>query len=209
MCAVLEISKRTYYKYRNSDDPDYLDYLMIKNVFKKSKGTYGYRRITEGLKIEYGVIYNHKKVSRIMKKYYLKPEYIKRIRPNNYKRIEENVQPNILKRDFKANKLNQKWTTDITYLIFKNKRLYLSTILDLYDRKVVAYKISKFNNNQLVIDTLNEAISKRKDVHGLIIHSDQGFQYTSFEKKKKKKTNGITISMSRKGKHKNDSPMES
>ena len=180
MCAVLEISKRTYYKYKNSDDPDYLDYLMIKNVFKKSKGTYGYRRITEGLKIEYGVIYNHKKVARIMKKYYLKPEYIKRIRPNNYKRIEENVQPNILKRDFKANKPNQKWTTDITYLIFKNKRLYLSTILDLYDRKVVAYKISKFNNNQLVIDTLNEAISKRKDVHGLIIHSDQGFQYTSF-----------------------------
>ena len=68
-----------------------------------------------------------------MKKYYLKPEYIKRIRPNNYKRIEENVQPNILKRDFKANKPNQKWTTDITYLIFQNRRLYLSTILDLYD----------------------------------------------------------------------------
>ncbi|MBR1936467.1 MAG: transposase, partial [Bacilli bacterium] len=75
MCAVLEISKRTYYKYRNADDSDYIDYLMIKNVFNKSKGTYGYRRITEGLKIEYGVIFNHKKVARIMKKYYLKPEY--------------------------------------------------------------------------------------------------------------------------------------
>ena len=73
MCAVLEISKRTYYKYRNVDDPDYIDYLMIKNIFNKSKGTYGYRRITEGLKIEYGVIYNHKKVARIMRKYYLKP----------------------------------------------------------------------------------------------------------------------------------------
>ena len=209
MCAVLEISKRTYYKYRNSDDPDYLDYLMIKNVFKKSKGTYGYRRITEGLKIEYGVIYNHKKVSRIMKKYYLKPEYIKRIRPNNYKRIEENVQPNILKRDFKANKLNQKWTTDITYLIFKNKRLYLSTILDLYDRKVVAYKISKRNDNKLVMDTLNEAIEKRKDVTGLIIHSDQGFQYTSYEYKAICESNGITISMARKGTPIDDSPIES
>lgn len=118
MCAVLEISKRTYYKYRNSDDPDY---LMIKNVFKKSKGTYGYRRITEGLKIEYGVIFNHKKVARLMKKYYLKPEYIKRTKPSTYKRIEENVQPNILKRNFKADRPNQKWTTDITYLIFKNK----------------------------------------------------------------------------------------
>lgn len=209
MCAVLEISKRTYYKYRKSDDPDYLDYLMIKNVFNKSKGTYGYRRITEGLKIEYGVIFNHKKVARIMRKYCLKPEYIKRSRPSNYKRIEENVKPNILKRNFKADKPNQKWTTDITYLIFQNKRLYLSTILDLYDRKVVAYKISKFNNIRLVIDTVNEAINKRKDVHGLILHSDQGFQYTSFEYKSICKSNGITISMSRKGNPIDDSPMES
>jgi len=65
-------------------------------------------------------------------------------------------------------------------LVFKGKILYLSTIIDLYDRHVVAYKISKFNNNKLVIDTLNKAIEKEKDVYGLIIHSDQGFQYTSF-----------------------------
>ena len=98
---------------------------------------------------------------------------------------------------------------DITYLIFNNKRAYLSTILDLYDRKVVAYKISKTNDNQLVIDTLNEAIAKRKDVHGLIIHSDQGFQYTSYEYKAICESNGIQISMSRKGTPIDDSPMES
>ena len=81
MCEVLEISKRTYYKYRNANDPDYLDYLMIKKIFDESKGTYGYRRITEGLKIEYGVIFNHKKIARIMHKYNIKAEYIRRIRP--------------------------------------------------------------------------------------------------------------------------------
>lgn len=210
MCAVLEISRRTYYKYRNEEDLDYYDYLIIKEVFDESKGTYGYRRITEGIKIKYGVIFNHKKVRRIMAKYYLKPEYIRKIRPNTtYKRIEENVKPNLVKRNFNVDEANKIWTTDITYLIFNNKRAYLSTILDLYDRKVVAYKISKFNNNQLVIDTLNEAIAKRKDVTGLIIHSDQGFQYTSFEYKAICASNGITISMSRKGTPIDDSPMES
>ena len=125
-----------------------------------------------------------------------------------YKRIEENVQPNILKRNFKADRPNQKWTTDITYLIFKGTRAYLSTILDLYDRKVIAYKISKHNDIKLVKDTLNEAIAKRKDVSGVILHSDQGFQYTSYEYKAICESNSIQISMSRKGTPIDDSPME-
>lgn len=85
----------------------------------------------------------------------------------------------------------------------------MSTILDLYDRKVVAYKISKVNNIGIVIDTLNEAIARRKNVSGLIIHSDQGFQYTSFEYKAICESNGIQISMSRKGTPIDASPMES
>jgi len=145
-----------------------------------------------------------------MSKYYIKPEYIKRIRPNiTYKRIAENVKPNLVKRKFNIDVKDKIWCTDITYLILNNKRAYLSTIIDLYDRNVVAYKISKFNNNQLVIDTLNEALGKRKDVSGLIIHSDQGFQYTSFEYKAICESNHIQISMSRKGTPIDDSPMES
>ena len=210
MFDVLEISKSTYYKFRKAEDKDYYDYLLIKEIFEDSKRTYGYRRVCEGLKIKYGVILNHKKVSRIMLKYNLKPEYIKRIRPNiAYRRIESNVKPNLVKRQFNVDKQNTIWTTDITYLIFNSKRLYLSTILDLYDRKVVAYKISKFNNIPLVIDTLNEAIAKRKDVYGAILHSDQGFQYTSYEYKAICEANGIRISMSRKGTPIDDSPMES
>ena len=210
MCETLGISTRTYYRYRNSEDKDYYDYILIKEIFDESKRTYGYRRICDGLLAKYGVILNHKKVARIMQKYGLKPEYIKRIHPSTYKRIEQNVKPNLLKRNFYATKPNQIWLTDITYLIFENKRVYLSTIIDLYgERKVVAYKISKQNNVALVTDTLNEAIAKTKDVHNLIIHSDQGFQYTSFEYKAICEANGITISMSRKGTPIDDSPMES
>ena len=179
MCAVLDISERTYYRYRNAEDSNYYDYLIIKEVFDDSKGTYGYRRITEGLMIKYGVKFNHKKVQRIMSKYNIKPNYIKKRRYQKYKRIEANVKPDLVKRNFNVDKENKVWTTDITYLIFNGKGAYLSTILDLYDRKIVEYKISKYNNLNIVIDTLNEARVKRKDVQGLIIHSDQGFQYKS------------------------------
>ena len=209
MCAVLEISPRTYYKYRDSEDPDYYEYLIIKEVFEDSKRTYGYRRITEGIWLKYGVKFNHKKVLRIMYKYSLKPQYARRKNKQSYKRIEANVKQNLVGRNFNVDAPNKIWITDITYLIFRRKRAYLSTILDLYDRKVVAYKISKFNNIELVIDTLNEAIAKRKDVHGLIIHSDQGFQYTSSEYKAICESKGIQISMSRKGTPIDDSPMES
>ena len=209
MCAALEISQRTYYKYRNSEDKDYNDYLLIKEIFDESKGTYGYRRVCEGLLIKYGVIYNHKKIQRIMNKYNIKPNYTRKKKNQSYKRIEANIKPNLVKRKFNVDKENKIWTTDITYLIFNGKRAYLSTILDLYDRKIVTYKISKFNDLKIVIDTLNEAIAKRKDVYGLIIHSDQGFQYTSYEYKAICESNGIQISMSRKGTPIDDSPMES
>ena len=122
--------------------------------------------------------------------------------------IEANVKPNLLKRSFKADKANQKWCTDITYLIYKDKRFYLSSIIDLYDSKIVAYQISRRNDIKIVIDTLNEAIAKRKDVTGLILHSDQGYQYTSSEYKAICISNGIQISMSRKGSPLDNSPIE-
>ena len=194
MCAVLNISSKTYYKYRNKEDTDYYDYLIIKEIFDDSKGTYGYRRIVEGLLLKYGVVMNGKKVLRIMKKYNLMAEYIRKSKKKNKnERIEDNVKPNLLKRNFNTDAPNKIWDTDVTYLIFKGSRAYLSTIIDLYDRHVVSYKISKYNDNKLVIDTLNEAIAKEKDVNGLILHSDQGFQYTSYEYKAICESNGIQI----------------
>ena len=107
---------------------------------------------------------NGKKVLRIMKKYNIQAEYIRKARiKHKNQRIEDNVKPNLLNRNFTTNAPNKVWDTDVTYLIFKGSRAYLSTIIDLYDRHVVAYKISKHNDNKLVMDTLNEALSKEKD----------------------------------------------
>jgi len=195
---VLEISRSNYYRYRNTVDPDYHDYLIIKKVFDKYKKTYGYRRMTDELRDEYGWIVNHKKVLRIMKKYDIVAKYIKDIKINySQKYIEEQAQRDQLKRNFKQ----RGWVTDITYLYIKHrgKRAYLSTILDLESRNWIAYKISYQNDNKLVMDTLNEAISKEKDLNGLILHSDQGSQYLSTEYKVICESNGIIISHSRKG----------
>ena len=210
MCKILNITRQNYYKYKNTIDKDYYDYLEIKRVFEEGKELYGSRRIKKGLLNETGWIINLKKVRKIMKKYGLKVRYHKVFRKNmNKKRIEENVKPNLLKRNFNAEAPNQKWSTDITYLIHNGKRMYLSSIMDLYSSNIIAYKISKNMDNKLVIDTLNEAIRKQKDVYGLIIHSDQGFHYTSDEYKAICEANGIRISMSPKGSPVDNSPIES
>lgn len=210
MCNALNISRKTYYKYRNKVDKDYNDYLEIKKVFEEGRELYGYRRLKKSLLINYGWIVNHKKILRIMRKYNLKVKY-KNIFKKGYvrKKLEQNVKPNLLNKDFKATKLNQKWSTDITYIIYNGKRAYLSSIMDLYNKNIISYKISYRIDNRLVIDTLNEAISKQKDVNGTIIHSDQGFQYTSQEYKQICESNGILISMSNKSTPTDNAPIES
>lgn len=183
--------------------------MLIKEIFDINLKTYGYRRIEKGLLEKYGLIMNHKKIHRIMKKYDIRPKYTRKPKHQIYKRIEENVKPNLLNRNFNTDKPNKIWTTDITYLIFRGKRAYLSTILDLYNREVVAYKISYKNDLNLVIETLNLALKKRGNVNGLILHSDQGHQYTSPQYQKICESHGINVSMSRKGTPIDDSPMES
>ncbi len=210
MCKILCMTRQNYYKYRYRIDKDYYDYLEIKSAFEKGLELYGARRIKKAIKIDTGWIVNLKKIRRIMIKYGLKVKYYKVFKPNlNAKRIEENVKPNLIKRNFDANQINQKWSTDITYIIHNGKRAYLSSIMDLYTRDIIAYKISNRINNKLVIDTLNEVIRKQKDVNGVILHSDQGFQYTSLEYRAICEANGIIISMSPKGSPVDNSPIES
>ena len=210
MCEILNISRKTYYKYRYTLDKDYKDYLEIKRIFEEGREMYGYRRIKKSMLEQTGWVINHKKIIRIMKKYNLKVRYKDVFKANWAKKhIEENVKPNLLKRNFKAEYENKKWVTDITYLIYNRKRAYLSSIMDLNTRNIISYKISYKLDNELVISTLNEAISKQKDVTGLIIHSDQGFQYTSYEYKQICESNGILISMSRKSTPADNAPIES
>lgn len=208
MCEVLEISTSTYYKYRNTIDPDYSDYVIIKQVFEENFRSYGYRRITDELRDGLGMVINHKRVARIMRKFGVVAQYIKNLVPNyTKKRHEEEVRDNLLQRDF-----NQPgWVTDISTLqIIRNgRKAFLSVILDLETRDWVAYRIYNHQRNELVIDTLNEAIHKTKDPNGLVLHSDRGSQYLSTEYKIICESHGIIVSHSRAHNPKDNAVIES
>ena len=107
--------------------------------------------------------------------------------------------PNLLNRDFKADRPNQKWVTDISYIPTKQGFLYLSVIRDLYDNSIVAYKTGTEQNIHLVLSTLREARKKENVTAELQLHSDQGFQYTSQAYFRLTQSYGITPSMSRRG----------
>lgn len=200
MCEELQISKRSYYRNIKTCSKDDKDASLIYEVFNESMRTYGYRRIKQALLEKYGLVMNCKKIRRLMKCYYIIPGYAKRRKQTvQRKLLQENVKDNLLKRNFTVDAPDKVWVTDITYIILKNKRMFLSTIMDLFDRQIVSYKIHTINDIPLVISTLITARLNRYNAVGTIIHSDQGFQYTSNEYQMMCRKFGFQISMSRKG----------
>ncbi len=151
-----------------------------------------YRRITSGLRRR-GFLLNHKTVQRLMKSL----ELVCRVRMkkyHSYKGEMRKIAPNLLERHFEAEKPNQKWVTDVTEFSLFGQKLYLSPILDLCSRDIVSYSISDKTVLSMVTQMPDEAFAKIPDGTGLILHSDQGWQYQRMLKRK-----GIRPSMSRKG----------
>lgn len=158
--------------------------------------TYGYRRVHIWLERK-GIHHNPKTILRVMQKYNL----LSVVRRKKYHNYGEHLHryPNLLNRDFKAERPNQKWVTDISYIKTSQGTLYLSIIRDLYDNSIVSYKTGTEQNINLVLSTIREAKKKEKVTAELQLHSDQGFQYTSHGYYRLTKSYGITPSMSRRG----------
>jgi putative transposase len=208
LCEFAGASRSGYYKWLKQKDivtPKQRDDEFMKRLilecYNEVNGIYGYYRIKTWLLRKKGIKVNHKRVYRLMIELGIKAK-IRRKRGNYKKGTENIVVPNVLNRDFVSSKLNQKWVTDITYLMFNQKRLYLSAIKDLYNNE-----ISHTNYLKLVIDTIKEA-KKKQDVRGVTLHSDQGFQYTSRQYHKLLKKNKFIQSMSRKGNCLDNASME-
>jgi len=184
LCEIAKVSRSGYYKWlkrltvpseKQLDDEELK--LKILECHRQLKGIYGYRRVRVWLKRTYKLQINHKRVQRLMRALGIQA-VIRKKRPY-YLRREVNVySDNHLNRDFHASKPNEKWVTDITYLTFNGQRLYLSVIKDLYNNEIVSYHISRRNDLKLVIETLKKA-KKKRNLKGVLLHSDQGHQYTS------------------------------
>ena len=199
MCKFFEVSRSGYYGYVNRIDIPAKDLALAEKIQECQKAvhnTYGYRRVHIWLE-KNGIHRNPKTVLRVMQKYNL----LSVIRRKKYRNYGEYLHryPNLLNRDFHADKPNQKWVTDISYIKTGQGFLYLSIIRDLYDNSIVAYKTGTDQNINLVLSTIRAAKKKEKVTAELQLHSDQGFQYTSQAYFKLTTLYGITPSMSRRG----------
>jgi putative transposase len=200
LLSIAQLPRATYYyhvRQQAAQDKYEGAKASISAIYHENKGRYGYRRITLELHSR-GFMLNHKTVQRLMKEAGL----ICRVRMKKYKSYKGEVgkiAPNLLERNFEAEKPNHKWVTDVTEFSMFGQKLYLSPILDLYSRDIVSYSISDKPVLSMVTKMLDKAFEKIPDGTNLILHSDQGWQYQHKQYQRMLRKKGIRQSMSRKG----------
>ena len=215
-CELLKVSRSAYYKWATQK----LSQRELNNghIAEKAEEIYvenpdmGYRRIRDDLFRNHDIKISKKKALRICRAKGLK-SIIKYKNPGCTRRAEnpQHIAANILNREFHADKPNEKWLTDVTEFKYYEgivvHKVYLSAILDLYDRRIVAFAVKDRNDNQLVFDMFDRAVMANPDAHPLF-HSDRGYQYTSRTFYQKLMQAGMTQSMSRVGRCIDNGPME-
>ena len=199
LLQIAQLPRSTfYYHVKHQEGDKYArEKEEIQRIFHENKGRYGYRRVTTALRNS-GFTLNHKTVQRLMKEMGL----VCRVRMKkyrSYKGEQGTVAPNLLNREFTAEKPNQKWVTDVTEFRIFGQKLYLSPIFDLYSGDIVTYTLSESPNLSMVITMLEQAFQKIPNDTNLILHSDQGWHYRHKHYVAMLKEKGVRQSMSRKG----------
>ena len=200
LLSIAQLPRATfYYHLKRMDRTDKYEAAKaeITAIYHENKGRYGYRRITTELhNRKYSL--NHKTVQRLMKELGLVC-HVRMKKYRSYKGEIGKIAPNLLNRDFHAEKPNQKWVTDVTEFSLFGEKLYLSPILDLFSSDLVSYTISDRPVLSMVTSMLDKAFEKIPDGTNLILHSDQGWQYQHKQYQQMLREKGIRQSMSRKG----------
>ena len=169
----------------------------ISEIFALHEKRYGYRRVCQQLRNE-GHIINHKTVQRLMQEMNLK-SMVRRVKYKSYRGNIGKTAPNLLDRDFKATRPNQKWATDVTEFKVADRKAYLSPIIDMFNGEIISYTISDHPDLKMVMDMMHSARRKVRCMDGVMLHSDQGWHYQHAQYQQTLKKYGIVQSMSRKG----------
>ncbi len=218
LCEIGHVSRSGYYKWLkdfDKPDKDQKDYELIKEIFNNGKKKLGWRSIQMNLVNEKNIVMNHKKIIRIMKKYYL---FVKIRIKNPYKHIAKKTQEhrtceNKLNREFKQEIPLKVFCTDITYLFYNGRVAYLSVIKDICSGEIVAWWLSNNLSMNIVMNTINSLKHNNnlplESLADIMIHSDQGFHYTNPEYIKEIKNLNMIQSMSRKANCIDNAPVES
>ena len=184
---------------------------LVSEAYERSRKTYGYRRIQIWIEREYGIKINHKVVLRLMRKQNIRSIARKR---NPYRQIQNrygaiHTYANLLRQNFKAQKPNQKWGTDITYIRTQQGFVYLTIIKDFFDGSILGHAMSRNFSIRMVLQALRSAASSSHSACGVILQSDQGSQFQSAAYQLLTSQFGIIPSMSRKGNCLDNAPTES
>ena len=200
MLELSGIARSTYYYHLKQKDKDKYESEKqeILEIYKANKGRYGYRRICSVLNAK-GYTINHKTVLKLMKILNLRGKQSKNGKYHSYKGEVGKVADNLLHRDFYADKPFEKLTTDVTEFKIGDEKVYLSPVLDMFNREIISYSISTRPNLQQVRDMLNGLFEKLPADARPLFHSDQGWQYQHAEYQRLLAEHNITQSMSRKG----------
>ena len=200
MLELSGIARSTFYYYLKQKDKDKYESEKqeILEIYNAHKSRYGYRRICSELKAK-GYPINHKTVLKLMKSLNLRGKQSKNGKYHSYKGEVGKVADNLLHRDFYADKPFEKLTTDVTEFKIGDEKVYLSPVLDMFNREIVSYSISMSPNLQQIRDMLNGLFAKLPADARPLFHSDQGWQYQHAEYQRLLAEHNITQSMSRKG----------
>ena len=213
MCRVLDVSTAGFYKWRKepaslrAQKRELLENRILQ-TFEDFDARYGAPRITEELQAE-GLPCSINTVAQIMKSRGIRARNGKGFKYSSFSAAMLNVEENLLQRDFSADRPNQKWTSDITYIWVNNQWIYLATVLDIYSRRIVGWAIDSSMTDELCIKALKMAFANRPVQPGLLIHSDRGVQYRSRRYQDFMRNHHCIISMSRKSNCWDNAVMES
>lgn len=205
MCKALEIKQSGYYQWRKGEikrqerrETEMELIKRITDIFNINYRVYGYRRMYKAVLAE-NIDISEYKVRQIMMENGLYPETVKRYKPYSRQKSDERYSDNTVQQEFHYNESNKCWAGDITYIKTKLGWVYLSVVIDLFNREVIGYAISKKVNTELVKRSLGNALVRKSDIKDLVFHSDRGCQYSSVGFSKMLIDNGIKGSMSKAG----------